>query len=101
MVDRGTLFDIAGVGAPAYFILLLTGFLFATAAGTAWARRVGQDPDVIVDLGLASLLMGVVGGRVLHVIADGYFWDYVHLITDPSKVDWHMEQAECVRQVHG
>lgn len=55
----------------------------------------GQDPDVVVDLGLAMLL-GVVGARLLHVIADGYFWDYVHLCTDPAKVDWKITQAECI-----
>jgi len=87
------------IGFPAYFGLLLTGFLFATALGTLWARRIGQDPDVIVDLGLACLLMGVVGGRVLHVIADGYFWDYVHLCTDPSKVDWPYNQAQCTQLI--
>lgn len=87
------------IGFPAYFGLLLTGFLFATALGTLWARRIGQDPDVIVDLGLACLLMGVVGGRLLHVIADGYFWDYVNVCLDPSKVDWHISRAECIREI--
>jgi len=95
------LFQVFGIGFPAYFVLLLSGFLFATASGAIWARRIGKDPDVIVDLGLACLLMGVVGGRLLHVVADGYFWDYVHLCTDPSKVDWHLTQAECAQQVHG
>ena len=51
---------------------------------------------MIVDLGLAMLLAGVAGSRILHVIADGYFWDYVHLCTDPSKVDWPLDRAECV-----
>jgi phosphatidylglycerol:prolipoprotein diacylglycerol transferase len=31
-------------------------------------------------------VFGVVGARVLHVIADGHFMDYVHLCTDPFKV---------------
>jgi phosphatidylglycerol:prolipoprotein diacylglycerol transferase len=95
------LFRVFDVGFPAYFVLLLSGFLFATAQGALWARRIGKDPDVIVDLGLSCLLMGVVGGRLLHVIADGYFWDYVHLCTDPAKVVWHIEKAECLREVHG
>src|SRR6266568_2514937 len=89
------------VGVPAYFLLLLTGFLFATTCGALWARRIGKNPDVIVDLGLACLLAGVAGGRILHVLADGYFMDYVHLCTDPSKVDWHVEQAQCVPRYHG
>jgi phosphatidylglycerol---prolipoprotein diacylglyceryl transferase len=93
---RPELFRVFEIGAPSYFILLLTGFLFATAIGAIWARRVGHDPDVVVDLGLACLLAGVIGGRILHVIADGYFMDYVHLCTDPSLVDWKMERAQCV-----
>jgi phosphatidylglycerol:prolipoprotein diacylglycerol transferase len=93
------LFKVFEIGFPSYFVLLLSGFLFATAQGALWARRIGKDPDVIVDLGLACLLMGVVGGRLLHVLADGFFWDYVHLCTDPSQVVWPLEKAECVRMV--
>jgi phosphatidylglycerol:prolipoprotein diacylglycerol transferase len=86
------------VSFPAYFVLLLTGFAFATAIAVLQARRIGENPDVIVDLALASLLMGVVGGRLFHVLFDGYFWDYVHLCTDPSKVDWKITQARCLSE---
>jgi phosphatidylglycerol:prolipoprotein diacylglycerol transferase len=86
---------------PSYFVLLLTGFLFATIFGTVWAKRIGQNPDVIVDLGLAMLLAGVAGGRLLHVFADGYFWDYVHLCTDPSKVQWHVTRPQCLSEYKG
>jgi phosphatidylglycerol:prolipoprotein diacylglycerol transferase len=41
------------------------------------------------------LIAGVVGARLLHVLADGHFWDYVHLCTDPSRVDWHITEAQC------
>lgn len=98
---RPELFRVFDVSFPAYFLLLLSGFVFATAVGAIWAKRIGRDPDVIVDLGLACLLMGVVGGRLLHVIADGYFWDYVHLCTDPSLVNWKVEEALCVPRYHG
>jgi phosphatidylglycerol---prolipoprotein diacylglyceryl transferase len=97
---RPELFRAFDIGFPAYFVLLLSGFLFATAAGALWARRIGQNPDVIVDLGLAMLIMGVVGGRVLHVFADGYFWDYVHLCTDPRLVDWKLSQADCLSSAY-
>jgi phosphatidylglycerol:prolipoprotein diacylglycerol transferase len=86
---------------PSYFVLLLSGFLFATVIGTIWAKRIGQNPDVIVDLGLAMLLAGVAGGRLLHVFADGYFWDYVHLCTDPSKVAWHVTRGQCAGEYQG
>lgn len=90
------LFRLFGVAFPSYFVLLLSGFLFATAAGALWAKRIGESADVIVDLGLAMLLAGVAGARILHVFADGYFWDYVHLCTDPSKVSWQVTQGQCL-----
>jgi phosphatidylglycerol:prolipoprotein diacylglycerol transferase len=90
------LFRLFGVAFPSYFVLLLSGFLFATAAGALWARRVGESADVIVDLGLAMLFAGVAGARLLHVVADGHFWDYVHLCTDPSRVNWPLERTECL-----
>ncbi|MEB2313481.1 MAG: prolipoprotein diacylglyceryl transferase [Sorangiineae bacterium] len=99
---HGQLFSLFGVGFPSYFVLLLTGFIFATAVGALWARRIGQDPDVVVDLGLAMLLAGVAGARILHVLADGYFWDYVHLCTGPlDKIDWSITQAECLSPSYG
>jgi hypothetical protein len=55
------LFRLFDIGFPAYFVLLLSGFLFATTLGVLWARRIGQNPDVVVDLGLAMLLAGVAG----------------------------------------
>lgn len=96
---QGRLFTLFDVPFPSYFVLLLTGFLFATAVGALWAKRIGHDPDVVVDLGIAMLLAGVAGARLLHVLADGYFWDYVHLCTDPAQVEWKITRAECLRSV--
>jgi len=93
---RPELFRLFDVGFPSYFVLLLSGFVFATALGVLWARRIGTNADVIVDLSLAMLLSGVVGSRLLHVVADGHFSDYVHLCTDPSLVDWPFDRAECL-----
>lgn len=98
---RPELFRLLDVGFPSYFVLLLSGFVFATALGVLWARRVGLSPDVIVDLGLAMLLAGVAGSRVLHVLADGHLAEYVHLCTDPSLVDWPFDRAECTSAAYG
>jgi len=98
---RPELFRIADIVAPSYFILLLSGFIFATTLGVLWARRTGEDPDVIVDLGLSTLLMGVVGARLMHVLFDGYFWDYVHLCTDYTQVDVHLPQRDCLKDYGG
>ncbi len=80
---------------PSYFVLLLAGFLLATVIGAVWAKRVGQNPDVVVDLGLAMVLAGVAGGRLLHVLADGHLSDYVNLCVDHTKVDWLISPTQC------
>jgi phosphatidylglycerol:prolipoprotein diacylglycerol transferase len=98
---RPELFRFFDVSAPSYFVLLLSGFLFATTMGVVWARRIGENPDVIVDLGLFTLLVGGAGARILHVLADGYFWDYVHLCTDPSIVDVHLTKVDCLAADYG
>jgi phosphatidylglycerol:prolipoprotein diacylglycerol transferase len=82
-------------------LLIAVGFVFATAMGAIWVRRIGQNPDVVVDLGLASVVAGLVGARLLHVLADGYFWDYVHLCTDPSRVSWPVLESECLGRLDG
>ena len=97
---RPELFRLFDFGFPSYFVLLVTGFMFAIASATAGARKQGLNPDVVVDLGIAMLIAGVIGGRILHVIADGYFWDYVHMCTDPSKVNWPLDPAECVSSTY-
>jgi phosphatidylglycerol:prolipoprotein diacylglycerol transferase len=97
---QGQLFALLAQEFPSYFVLLLTGFLLATIIGTLWAKRIGQDPDVVVDLGLAMVIAGVAGGRILHVLVDGYFWDYVHLCTDPTLVDMRVTRAECASPVY-
>jgi phosphatidylglycerol---prolipoprotein diacylglyceryl transferase len=96
-----TLFSVLDYPVSSYMLLIAVGFLFATSMGAVWVRRIGQNPDVIVDLGLASVVAGLVGARLLHVLADGYFWDYVHLCTDPTRVSWPVLQSECLGRLEG
>jgi phosphatidylglycerol:prolipoprotein diacylglycerol transferase len=82
---------------PAYFVMLMLGFGAATFVAARAAKRARLDHEVIIDLSLLSLITGVVGGRLLHVFADGFFWDYVHLCTNPQAVIWRSVTglAEC------
>ncbi len=86
---------VFGEPIPAYFAMLMTGFIVAVGVAVLWAKRSKLDHDVIIDLGLVSLIAGVAGARILHVFVDGYFWDYVHLCTDPSQVGWQITQGQC------
>ena len=87
---------------PAYFTLLAIGFGLAMWITTRQARRTGMDDQRILDTNLWMVFWGLVGARVLHVIADGHFQDYVHLCTDPilvpaidAKVATCRAAAEC------
>lgn len=82
---------------PAYFAMLVLGYGVAIYVTQRQGRRMGLDHDTLIDLGLYSLVWGVIGGRLLHVFADGYFWDYVHLCTDPSLVEWRITEERCAR----
>lgn len=79
-------FDLGFTQLPAYFTLLMVGFTLAILWAHKEGLRAGLDGNTILDLGLLMLACGLIGSRMLHVIADGQFWDYVHLCTDPSRV---------------
>ncbi len=95
-----TLAEIFGEPIPAYFTMLLVGFAVATGLCAWLAKQEGIDPNTFIDLGLFSVIFGVLGARVLHVFADGYFWDYVHLCTDPAQVAWQITEGQC-REAEG
>lgn len=77
--------------------MVAMGFILATFLAYRWASRVGIKPGMVIDLSIWMVLWGVVGSRILHVLADGHFWDYVHMCTDPSLVDWKVDALECHR----
>ena len=90
-----TVFEIFGEPVSSYFSLLLVGFALATMFAARRARATGLDREVMIDLGLYSLIWGVLGGRALHVIADGQFTNYVYSCIDPSKVAWQIAEEQC------
>ncbi|HQY88866.1 MAG TPA: prolipoprotein diacylglyceryl transferase [Tepidisphaeraceae bacterium] len=64
------LFTIPVLNLPiyGYGVMMVIGVLCAIVLGKFLARRVGVDPERIVDLGLIALFAGVIGARVSHVI---------------------------------
>lgn len=77
---------IGDVSFPAYFTLLTLGFGLAMILTVREARRLGMDHERILDTNLWMIVWGIIGARVLHLIADGHFHDYVNLCRDPMKV---------------
>lgn len=71
---------------PAYFTFLALGLALAALLTVREARKHDLDPDDVLDINLYMIIFGVIGSRLLHVIADGHFFDYVNLCIDPHKV---------------
>jgi len=71
---------------PSYFTLLMVGFTLAVLWGHREGPRRGIVDNTVLDCGLLMMIAGLAGARILHVLADGHFWDYVHLCTDPDQV---------------
>ncbi len=71
---------------PAYFTLLTIGFTLAAILTVRESRRLGQPPDLILDLNLWMVIWGLIGSRVLHLVADGHVHDYINLCVDSKKV---------------
>lgn len=71
---------------PAYFTLLTLGFAMAAWITVRESRKLNLDPQDILDINLYMVIWGIIGSRVLHVIADGHFMDYVNMCVDPKQV---------------
>lgn len=71
----------------AYMTLLVLGFTLAIWLARRAEDRSGRNGDRIVDLGIWMLVFGVIGARILSVLAEGKLQDFVHLCTDPTLVE--------------
>jgi phosphatidylglycerol---prolipoprotein diacylglyceryl transferase len=71
---------------PAYFTMLTVSFGIGMWMTWREAPRMGMDRERVLDLNLWLVVWAIMGARLLHVIADGHFWDYVNLCVEPFKV---------------
>jgi phosphatidylglycerol---prolipoprotein diacylglyceryl transferase len=79
-------FDIFGIPFPAYFTLLMGGYVVVVWLAHRDAPRLGVDGNDLLDLAMVLIVAGIIGARLLHVTADGFLMDYVHLCTEPFAV---------------
>jgi phosphatidylglycerol:prolipoprotein diacylglycerol transferase len=86
MLYQTTLPLLGKVEFPSYMVLLILGFSLAVYLARREEDANGRDGQRIVDLGIVMLVCGILGARLLSVLADGYFMDFVHLCTDPTLV---------------
>ncbi len=78
-------FVILGIDFPAYFTLLMVGFMVGIYFAWKHAPAAGIDPNRILDLGILLVVCGIAGGRIAHVLFDGQLMDYYYLCVDPLQ----------------
>jgi phosphatidylglycerol---prolipoprotein diacylglyceryl transferase len=88
---RPTLFEVevpilGDLSFPTYMTMMVVGFVAGVWLVRRWGERDGLPGHHLVDLGFVMLLAGLVGARLLAVLADGHLQDFIHLCTDPSLV---------------
>jgi len=80
------IFKIGPIELPAYFTLLMVGYTLAVYIAAREGERQGLDRNKLIDMGLWLLVAGIVGARVLHVVADGDWPKYKALCQAPTEV---------------
>jgi phosphatidylglycerol---prolipoprotein diacylglyceryl transferase len=87
LVDFGIDIPVLGhLDLPSYFVLLTLSFVIGAWMTYREAPRIGLDRERILDLNIYIVIWAIVGARLLHVIADGHFHDYVNLCVDNFRV---------------
>lgn len=57
-----------GLTINSYGFMIMVGFLFATAVAVRRGKTLGIQPDLIMDVGIYSMIMGIVGAKINHML---------------------------------
>jgi phosphatidylglycerol:prolipoprotein diacylglycerol transferase len=79
---------IGTIDISAYFLAVAVGMTLGTFLLWRWAKRQRIDRNDALDLALWVAIFGLVGAKLMHVLADGYLSEYVNICFDPSQVFW-------------
>jgi phosphatidylglycerol:prolipoprotein diacylglycerol transferase len=90
-----TIFDSAWLGLsgdfhfriPTYTTMLILGWVLAVVIADRDTQKMGINRNDFRDFAIWMLIVGTLGSRVAHVLMDGFFWDYIHLCTDPFAIE--------------
>ena len=64
------LITIGGFRLPTYGVLVAAAFLIALSLTGRLARRAGQNPDMILNLGIYCALSGILGAKLMMILVD-------------------------------
>jgi phosphatidylglycerol:prolipoprotein diacylglycerol transferase len=78
-------FNLGPLEFPAYFTFLTLGYTLAVLLAHREALKIPHlvSPVKFIDLSMILLFAGLLGARIMHVLADGYLTEYINLCLDP------------------
>jgi phosphatidylglycerol:prolipoprotein diacylglycerol transferase len=88
--------QVFGEPVPSFFVFVALAYLLAALVFVGLAAAERRNADAFVDLALVTVVAGIAGGRIAHVLFDGHLADYIHLCTAPELVDWPLDRATCL-----
>lgn len=63
------LFEIAGFSIKTYGFFIAVGFLAGMAVAVREARRIGYDPQLVLDMAFYMILGAIVGSRIFYILS--------------------------------
>jgi len=75
-----TMFYLGPIPIRSYGLMMMIGFLVAVHLASRRARKCGADEETVVNLGLLSLISGIIGARVFYV---AHHWPQFRIQDNP------------------
>jgi prolipoprotein diacylglyceryltransferase len=77
---RSILFEWGPLQVPAYGFMIMLGFMGAMLLAYFRAKLAGIRPEIIIDMGIYSMITGIMGSRLWYIVQYRhlYSWELVH-----------------------
>ena len=79
-----------GLTINSYGFMIMVGFLIATAVAVRRGKTIGIPADLIMDVGIYSMIMGIVGAKINHMLeySSQYQGSFEHMADFSSGEIW-------------
>src|SRR3989338_8704395 len=71
------IFHIGNDNVSSFFFMIMVGALVTTFYAAHTAKRFGEHPVVMIDLGIITTIMAIIGARIFHILVEYpmYYWE--------------------------
>lgn len=80
---KNNLFSVGPVSVHSYGLMIAVGYILCVLMGMRRAKKLGLDPEAILDIALLGIVAGFAGAKLLYVIVE-----FPTLLKNPGMVLW-------------